>query len=155
MQIIHSLLWGVATPGKLGSSCSQAFIFFHFRFVQVHFVFCQLYFMTLFPCLIKYYHIMFINIAPPPQGTVDGLQVWISQEIHPLFRGVATPAEDKPELQFIGTSFFRARFTSFHAHASLLIFFSFSVFFHSCCFHAQVFGKTLLHEFLISYSHTK
>ena len=25
-----------------------------------------------------------------PQGTVDGLQVQISQEIHPLFRGVAT-----------------------------------------------------------------
>ena len=30
MQIIHSLLWGVATPGKLGSSSSQAFMFFIF-----------------------------------------------------------------------------------------------------------------------------
>ena len=53
------------------------------------------------------------------------------------------------------TSFFRARFTSFHAHASLLIFFSFSVLFHFWCSHAQVFGKTLVHDFLISYSHTE
>ena len=40
------------------------------------------------------------------------------------------------------------------AQASLLIF-SFSVLLHSCCSHAQVFGKTLVHEFLISYSHTE
>ena len=46
------------------------FYVFHFRFVQVHLVFCYLYFITLFPCSIKYYHIMFINIVP--QGTVDG-----------------------------------------------------------------------------------
>ena len=31
----------------------------------------------------------------------------------------------------------------------------FFVFFHSCCFHAQVFGRTLLHEFHLFYSHTK
>ena len=43
-----------------------------------------------------------------PQGTVDGLQVQISQEIHPLFRGVATPGEDRPELQIrpLGLHFF-------------------------------------------------
>ena len=67
MQIIHSLLWGVATPGKLGSRSSQAFMFFHFQFVQVHFVFLLTVFHDtfLFSCLIKYYHIMFINIVPP------------------------------------------------------------------------------------------
>ena len=27
--------------------------------------------------------------------------------------------------------------------------------FHSCCSHARVFGKTLVHEFHISYSHTE
>ena len=56
-----------------------------------------------------------------------------------------------------GTSFlFRARFTSFHTHLSLLTFFlSFFVLFHSCCSHARVFGKTLVHEFLISYNHTE
>ena len=32
---------------------------------------------------------------------------------------------------------------------------SLSVLFHSCCSHAQVFGKTLVHEFLISYSRTE
>ena len=52
----------------------------------------------------------------------------------------------------VGTFLFRARFTSFHTHASLLTFlFCFFVLFHSCCSHAQVFGKTLMHEFPISY----
>ena len=50
--------------------------------------------------------------------------------------------------------FFRARFSSFHAHASLLTFFRVFDFFHSCCSHAQVFGKTLVHEFIF-YSQTE
>ena len=29
------------------------------------------------------------------------------------------------------------------------------ILFHSCCSHARLFGKTLVHEFLISYSHTE
>ena len=45
----------------------------------------------------------------------------------------------------------RARST-FHIHSSLLCFF---ILFHSCCSHTQVFGKTLVHEFHISYSHTE
>ena len=48
--------------------------------------------------------------------------------------------------------YFRARFTSFHAHASLLTFFSL---FHSHFSNARVFGKTLVHEFPISYSYTE
>ena len=51
--------------------------------------------------------------------------------------------------------FFCARFTSFHTHASFLTVFCFFVFFHSCCSNAQVFGKTLVHELLISFSHTE
>ena len=35
----------------------------HFSIVQVHFVFCQLNFIVLFPFLIKYYHILFIVIV--------------------------------------------------------------------------------------------
>ena len=51
---------------------------------------------------------------------------------------------------------FCARFTSFHTHASLLTFFvCLFVLFHTCCFHARVFGKTLLDEFPISNSHTE
>ena len=50
---------------------------------------------------------------------------------------------------------FRARINSFHARPSLLIFFSLFVLFHSFCSHSQVFGNTLVHEFPISYSHTK
>ena len=58
--------------------------------------------------------------------------------------------------QAVGTSFFRARFAFFHTHACLLISFAyFFILFHSCCSHAQVFGKTLVHEFPISYSHTE
>ena len=53
-------------------------------------------------------------------------------------------------------AFFGAPFTSFHTHDSLLTFFvCFFVLFHSCCSHARVFWKTLLHKFHISYSHTE
>ena len=34
-------------------------------------------------------------------------------------------------------------------------FFCLFVFFHSCCSHAQAFGKTLVHEFPISYTPTE
>ena len=55
-----------------------------------------------------------------------------------------------------GLHFFRVRFASFRAHSSLLAFFlCFFIFFHSCCSRARVFGKTLVHEFPISYSHTE
>ena len=35
----------------------------NFSIVQVHFVFCQLNFIVLFPFLMKYYHILFIIIV--------------------------------------------------------------------------------------------
>ena len=62
-------------------------------------------------------------------------------------------------LHFVGCNrpsglLFCARFTSFHTHTSLLTFFvCFCILFHSCCSHAHVFMKTLVHEFPISYSH--
>ena len=58
-------------------------------------------------------------------------------------------------VQAVGSNFFfRALFASFHTRASLLTFLvCFIILFHSCCSHARVFGKTLLHEFHISYSH--
>ena len=44
--------------------------------------------------------------------------------------------------------FFRVRGTSFHTYSPLLTFFlCFIVLFQSCCSHARVFGKTLVHEF--------
>ena len=52
-------------------------------------------------------------------------------------------------------TFFRLRCTSFHVHSPLLAFFlCFIVLVQSCCSHAQVFRKTIVHEFLIFYSHT-
>ena len=52
--------------------------------------------------------------------------------------------------------FFRVRGTSFHIYFPLLTFFlCFIVLFQSRCSHARVFGKTLVHEFPISYSHTE
>ena len=72
-----------------------------------------------FPFFIKYCHILFIIIV-----------FWLGC--------------DRPS----GLLFFRARFASFHTHASLLVFFvCFFILFHSCCSHARVFGKTLVHEF--------
>ena len=51
--------------------------------------------------------------------------------------------------------FFRVCGTSFHIYSPLLTFFlCFIVLFLSCCSNARVFGKTLVHEFPISYSHT-
>ena len=57
----------------------------------------------------------------------------------------------------VGTYFFfRDCFTFFLSHDSLLTFFvCFSILFHSCCSHVRVFGKTLVHEFHISYRHTE
>ena len=53
-------------------------------------------------------------------------------------------------------TFFRTRFASFHTHAFLLaVFVCFFILFHSFSSQARVFGKTLAHEFPISYSHTK
>ena len=44
----------------------------------------------------------------------------------------------------------------FHTHASLLsVFVCLIVLFHSCWSHTWVFGKTLVHEFPVSYSHTE
>ena len=55
-----------------------------------------------------------------------------------------------------GLLFFRARFAFFQSHTSLLTsFICFCILFHSWCSHARVFGKTLVHEFPMSYSHTE
>ena len=40
-------------------------------------------------------------------------------------------------------------------HLWITLFFCFFVLFHSCCSLARVFGRTLLHELHISYSHTE
>ena len=52
--------------------------------------------------------------------------------------------------------FFSCPLYFFPQSFSLLTFFlCFIALFQSCCSHAQVFGKTLVHEFLIFYSHTE
>ena len=52
--------------------------------------------------------------------------------------------------------FLSCRFTSFNTHAYLLTFFvCLFVLFHSCSSHARMFGKTLMHDFPISYSHAE
>ena len=53
-------------------------------------------------------------------------------------------------------NFCSCRFASLHVHDSLLtIFVCLFALFRSCCSHAWVFGKTLWHEFPMSYSHTE
>ena len=147
MQIIHSLLWGVATPWKVRLELSLGFYVFHFRFVQVNFVFLLTDFITLL-CILT---------LLPPGGS--GWTIGVDQ----LKKLSTVWGQSDPGRRSIGLSYslglwdlsFCARFTSFHAHASLLTFFSFFVLLHSCCSHEQVFVKTLVHEFPISYSHTE
>ena len=58
--------------------------------------------------------------------------------------------------QAFAISFFHTRCTSFRINSSLHTFFlRVFVIFHSSCSHAQVFGKILVHEFHIWYSHTE
>ena len=52
--------------------------------------------------------------------------------------------------------FYSCPLSFFHTHASLLsVFVCLIVLFYSCCSHVWVFGKTLLYEFPVSYSHTE
>ena len=91
---------------------------------------------------------MFINIVGPRGQWMDYRCRLVRKFIHCF--GAQRP-RGKIGLSFslgLWDFIFRARFTSFHAHASLLVFFSLSVLFLSYCSHAQVFGKTLVHEFL-------
>ena len=78
------------------------------------------------PFLIKYYHIMVIII---------------------VFR-----------LGWLGRRdfFFFVTALLLSIHSSLITYvICFFILFHSCCSHAWVFEKTLVHEFLIFYSHTE
>ena len=84
MQIIHLLLWGVVTPGKLGSSSSQAFMFsflicsskFFFLLTEFYYTFSMSY-----KILAYYFYLIF-----SPQGVVtSGWTIGVdSYEIHPL-----------------------------------------------------------------------
>ena len=121
-QIFHPLRCGVATSWK--SWPVLRFGPYDVSFFDYSSTFCFLLieFHCTFFIFIKYYHIIFINIAP--QAVVDGLQVQICQVIHPLLRNVGTPRTVGPSYsQFVVTSLFRARFSSFHSHVSLPTFF--------------------------------
>ena len=69
--------------------------------------------------------------------------------------GEGTPGDGRPDLKLGRRDiFFSARYTSFHiisSHLLPLFLYFISLF----CSYVQVFGKALLHEFLISYSHTE
>ena len=55
-----------------------------------------------------------------------------------------------------GQDFFFCVRGTFHVHSPILtLFLCFIVSFQSCCSHARVFGKTLMHEFPIFSSHTE
>ena len=87
-------------------------------------------------------------------GRINGVG-WVILLL-PLDGSIQWGRETRAMVYAVDTSpFFRVRFTSFHSHSSLLtFFFCFFVLFDYCCSHARVFGKTLVHEFYISYSYT-
>ena len=74
--------------------------------------------------------------------------------IHPVLRGVRTLGEDGgPEIQLGRPDiFFPALSVSLHIHPFILPLVLLYILFHSCCFHLQVFGETLVHEFHTSFS---
>ena len=102
---------------------------FSFSIFQVHFIFCLLNFIVLIPYLINY-HTAFNNI---------------------LF---CLGSDRRSGLLFFWPALLLLH-TYFHLPSSLhTLDVCFLVNFHSCCSHARVFEKTLLHEFLISYRNT-
>ena len=99
-----------------------------FEYIKSILFFCQLNFIVLCPFLLKYFHILFIIIV-----------FWLGS--------------DRPSRLLL---FMPALLLYFRTHVCLLtIFVCFFVLFRSCCSHARVFGKTLVHEFPMSYSHTE
>ena len=97
-------------------------MFFSFSICSSPFCFLLLYFTTLFPCLIKYYNIMFINI-PPPMGLWMDYRCRLVRKFIHCFG--ALPPQGKIGLSYclgLWDFIFRACFTSFHAHGSLVTF---------------------------------
>ena len=97
----------------------------HFSNIEVHFVVCQIKLNGIFPFLIKYYHILFIIII-----------FWLGSDR--LSGLLSCPLYFSPY----------SRLSSYRLPLSIVLF-------QSCCSHARVFGKTLVHEFPIFYSHTE
>ena len=92
-------------------------------------------------CHLPSFHLSISGNTLPRVGLRDWLS-WVTD--------VTTLQSDWTGLLFSCRRYF------FHIYSPLLTFFlCFIVLFPSCCSHARVFGKTLLHEFLISYSHTE
>ena len=88
--------------------------------------------------LVKLYYIF----APRGSGWIIGVGK-VRYVIHALPRGVATPMGRWGRANSLGPLGRRDVGACF------------IVLFHSCCSHSRVFGKTLLYEFHISYSHTE
>ena len=138
---------GSSDPREVRLELQLGFYVFNFQFVKVHFVFLLTEFhYTLFPCLIKYYHIMFINIGPPRGLWMDYRCKLVRKFIHCI--GAQLPRGKIGLSYSLGLQdfIFSCSLFFFACSSILLIFFSFSVLFQSCCSYAQVYGKTLVHE---------
>ena len=149
MQIINSLLLGVATPGKLGSSSSQA----NFRFIRP---FCFL--LTVFhdtfsiaQKILPYYVYKYF----PPRGQ------WMDYKSRLVRKFIHCFGAQRPRGK-IGLSYSLVLW-DFIFSCPLYLFpcsrISFYLLLFLCLisfllFPCASFGKTLVHEFLISYSHT-
>ena len=122
---------------------------------------------TLFECVITLYFVYNLSITPGEGADLSSFHYsgpfrFLLIEFHFTFSYKMLQfyvyyyfiliGSDRPS----GLLFFCALFTSFHTHTSLLAFIvCFFILFHSCCSNVLVSGKTLVHEFPISYSHTE
>ena len=63
ISITNIFNWLFFLPLICNKQCGGGWMICHFLNILLHFVFCQLYFLVLFPFLIKYYGILFIIIV--------------------------------------------------------------------------------------------
>ena len=112
----------------------------------------QFNFIVIFPFFIKYYHIIFIIIIFLHKSGVG-------------YSGNSSTALERSDpgrtvgpsysLGWLDFFFLLGPLHSFPILTPLLSSSSVFILFYSCCSHVRVFGKTLVNEFLISYSHTE
>ena len=93
-----------------------------------------------------------------PKSKLSSWRKIISWVIHPLLRNIAIPGDGRLLLQLGHRDLFFFPCTLYvfpYSHLFSTFFVSFFILLHFCFSQARVFGKMLLHEFHISYSHTE
>ena len=99
--------------------------------------------------------IIYYTLTPQGSGWIIGIVDSLEISSTALGGGVEPQRDISSKLQLDCQDFFFLS-TSFYLYSFLLaVFLCFLVLFQSYCSHAEVFGRALVHEFPIFYSHTE